>query len=358
MTCLDCGQTMNRCSVAGPRGGLTYDLCPNCGSLWLDAGELDRMAYQVAGSIEASTAEPLDGSEAAAKPCPRCDNAQLEPVRFLDCTDIKLRRCPSCHGFWLDGGQLAQINQELAADMPIKGHGFSDFVVNVHAPYWSKRVQVQSSAGEPRLEAMPIPEARRVGETQHACPACGTPLSAYEAVHLRFEGCHACKGVWLPPGELVELKNKLSEGNVRWLNDEIYDLDRAAAIATARVCPVDGSKLMAVVFGASKLVLDHCPRCHGLWLDRGEFGEITHYLEQELGSMHGSEVRDKLWEEIGRLRHGGPEPRGRQLADIKATLPALIYAAFLDHPRLLSLYANVLHAGAGLAGPTVPRRQE
>ena len=27
-------------------------MCEHCGSLWLDAGELDKMAFQVEGSIE------------------------------------------------------------------------------------------------------------------------------------------------------------------------------------------------------------------------------------------------------------------------------------------------------------------
>ena len=31
---------------------LSYDVCEKCGGLWLDRGELYKMAFQVAGSIE------------------------------------------------------------------------------------------------------------------------------------------------------------------------------------------------------------------------------------------------------------------------------------------------------------------
>ena len=40
---------------------ISYDICEACGSLWLDAGELDKMAFQVNGSIEYSS-----GTEAGA----------------------------------------------------------------------------------------------------------------------------------------------------------------------------------------------------------------------------------------------------------------------------------------------------
>ena len=90
------------------------------------------MAFQVAGSIEFCSEEEADIAARPPRTCPRCDDVQLSPVRFLGETNIVLDHCRNCGGFWLDGGELNLIDKELVKIMPVRGHGFSDFVNNVH----------------------------------------------------------------------------------------------------------------------------------------------------------------------------------------------------------------------------------
>jgi len=52
MRCLNCNTEMVNYDVTTRRTELFYDVCEKCGSLWLDARELDKMALKVAGSIE------------------------------------------------------------------------------------------------------------------------------------------------------------------------------------------------------------------------------------------------------------------------------------------------------------------
>jgi Zn-finger nucleic acid-binding protein len=52
MQCLNCKIEMFNYDVTTKHAQLSYDTCKQCGSLWLDAGELDKLAFQVAGSIE------------------------------------------------------------------------------------------------------------------------------------------------------------------------------------------------------------------------------------------------------------------------------------------------------------------
>ena len=52
MRCLNCNAEMTNYSVITKTADLSYDVCEKCGSLWLDRGELDKMAFQVAGSIQ------------------------------------------------------------------------------------------------------------------------------------------------------------------------------------------------------------------------------------------------------------------------------------------------------------------
>ena len=151
MKCLNCNEEMINNLVQTKFVQLkqiSYDICDACGSLWLDAGELDKMAFHVTGSIEYSSRDAKDRAEGISEitvKCPRCEETILDKVFFLDHSDIVLDRCRNCGGFWLDGGELDLANRELTNIMPVTGRGFSEFVNNVHLPYWYKRVRRKSS---------------------------------------------------------------------------------------------------------------------------------------------------------------------------------------------------------------------
>src|SRR5262249_5939874 len=174
---------------------LSYDACEQCGSLWLDAGELDKLAFKVDGSIEFCSQEE-DATRPPIRKCPRCIKVDLAPVKFLGLTDINLDRCPNCGGFWLDGGELNLVNRELAKIMPVSGHGFSDFVNNVHVPFWFKRIKRPSSETDFQVVAAPIPGARRKGTTDIRCPVDGAALDRYARSRIEIEDCPTCHSMY------------------------------------------------------------------------------------------------------------------------------------------------------------------
>jgi Zn-finger nucleic acid-binding protein len=67
-------------------------------------------------------------------------------------------------------------------------------------------------------------------------------------------------------------------------------------------CPTCGSRLVEVE--RSEILIDACPECRGVWLDRGELDKIL-IKERQLGSSDPDE--DFLREVEGRRRE--PEPR-------------------------------------------------
>ena len=359
MLCLNCGTEMMNIQVTTKEDAISYDVCESCGGLWLGRGELDKMAFQVQGDIEYCSEDPAE-EQGQAGNCPCCDNAHLYRVRFLGVTEIVLRHCRSCGGFWLDKGELDQINQELAAIMPVAGRGFADFVNNIHVPYWYQRVRRKSSEVEAPLEAMPIEGAQRGETTTDRCPNCGKPLAEYTAYHMKFEGCPACKGVWLFRDELRRLKNKFESGTLRWLNDEVNQVGRMAALSTDRLCPKcgaadAGARLVSAVFGKSKIVLDWCPRCQGTWMDQDALDAVRDYLMQELGNSHPREMAHALREELQALWQGGPESRFEDLLDAKATISALINATIFEHPGVMKLCSagrEILASGTAAGGVT------
>ena len=60
MRCLNCGTEMMNNRVSTKNNLISYDMCEKCGSLWLDAGQLDKMAFQVEGSIEYCSQGPVE----------------------------------------------------------------------------------------------------------------------------------------------------------------------------------------------------------------------------------------------------------------------------------------------------------
>jgi Zn-finger nucleic acid-binding protein len=342
MKCLNCNTEMTTNEVATKKNHISYDICEKCGSLWLESGELDKMAFQVEGSIEYREQEKDAEPEAQPKKCPRCDGFNLDKVRFLESDDIYLHCCKNCGGFWLDGGEIDLIDKELARIMPVKGKGFSDFVNDVHVPYWYKRVKKQSSETDFKVDVPPIQGAELGKSTSDICPTCGNTLNEYSIFSMQFEGCSKCKGLWLVKDELRKLKNREEDGSLRWMNDEIENIEKTSVVATKRACvKCKTINMVSVIFGNSSILIDWCPQCHGMWLDRGEFEGITDYMTHERAHMQVKEIEKQLATDVKRVVVGGPESGIDELRDAKSAVSALISATIFEHPALFNLVTSI-----------------
>jgi Zn-finger nucleic acid-binding protein len=125
---------------------------------------------------------------------------------------------------------------------------------------------------------------------------------------------------------------------MRWLNDEINNIEKTSTVATKRVCPkCKNVKMVSVLFGKSSIVIDWCPQCQGMWLDQDGFDSVTEYLKHELYSMHSKEMEKKALDEVKLVWSGGPESRYEELLDVRATISALINATIFEHPTLVRL---------------------
>ena len=343
MDCLSCGRPMVNYTVLTEQKQLSYDMCEACGSLWLDRGELDKMAFQVEGSIEFCSQEEAGGAAGGGR-CPRCEGVELERVRFLGASDITLDRCPNCGGFWLDGGELDLVNRELERIMPVEGKGFSDFVNNVHLPYWHKRIRRRSEETDFKLDVPPLEGAERVGETSMDCPACGMRLDQYEAYGMPLESCPGCHGLWLYADKLRELRDRVGEASLpslRCMSEELDAVGKAHAVPGHRTCPVCGDrKLLATVLGDSGIVIDWCPTCQGLWLDYHELQEILAHLREELADLSPEELKAKVGEELRALIHRPHHSLG-DLREAAAAVGALVDATIFQHPRLFHMLVDL-----------------
>jgi len=109
LTCVKCTSVLDKSKV----GDIEVDLCPDCGGLWLDAGEIERL-NSAASTEVAALRTALASSSAQAAPsdttahCPACSAALREVVLGPVGVDV----CTGCKGVFLDRGEL---DQALAA---------------------------------------------------------------------------------------------------------------------------------------------------------------------------------------------------------------------------------------------------
>jgi Zn-finger nucleic acid-binding protein len=81
-------------------GETEVDLCPDCGGLWLDAGELEQI-------VGMPVAPEVAGAQY--RKCPHC----LRPMKRVVLGGVHLERCALCEGFFLDAGELKQIAEKF-----------------------------------------------------------------------------------------------------------------------------------------------------------------------------------------------------------------------------------------------------
>lgn len=96
--------------------GASVEVCPQCGGMYLERGELNRITEPTEGDIEFSTVD-LDSfqHEDGYGPirCPKDAAVEMAKVEFNIYTNIILDYCRECHGFWIDARELARINDEV-----------------------------------------------------------------------------------------------------------------------------------------------------------------------------------------------------------------------------------------------------
>jgi Zn-finger nucleic acid-binding protein len=111
--CVKCNSILDRATFQG----LEVDLCPKCGGLWLDRGEISRAARlpekelsRLRSLLAGQSGPPPVPTEAVA-PCPACPGKLSE--RLLG--SVHVDTCDSCQGLFLDKGELESAVEAVRA---------------------------------------------------------------------------------------------------------------------------------------------------------------------------------------------------------------------------------------------------
>jgi len=113
LCCAKCDSVPDRATFQGRE----VDLCPKCGSLWLDRGEITRAAKlpeqelgRLRGLLTSAGGPPPVPTENVAH-CPSCPGSLAEVLLGA----VHVDYCNKCHGIFLDRGELQSAVEAVRA---------------------------------------------------------------------------------------------------------------------------------------------------------------------------------------------------------------------------------------------------
>ena len=120
------------------------------------------------------------------------------------------------------------------------------------------------------------------------CPVDDFTLTQQTYEGVTVDSCSHCGGVWLDAGEL-EAVQAAQDSDFRDVptagamdNVRAAEAMARAAEEAPRNCVVCNSGLEQREYAyASQVVIDKCPKGHGMWLDKGELSRLEMFFEDQ-----------------------------------------------------------------------------
>ena len=110
---------------------IEVDTCPLCKGFWFNGGELRKILKSKHGIVDEADWSSLPRTlelDSKAGNCPRCKIIMVR-VPSLQDRRINLDYCANCDGFWVDGGEMEQLEKGGYVKRTI--FGIHRFLVNI-----------------------------------------------------------------------------------------------------------------------------------------------------------------------------------------------------------------------------------
>lgn len=165
------------------------------------------------------------------------------------------------------------------------------------------------------------------------CPRCKKSLSSALVSNTEVDYCSICLGLWFEKEELRWAKDE-QDKNLNWLDIDLWqDKDKFKLSFGARSCPACRIPLYEVYYGDSKVIVDVCSLCKGIWLDRGEFKKIINYLKEKADYEILRNYAKNLFSEMTEI-FIGPEALREEILDFIVLLKVLKYKFAVQYPAI------------------------
>ncbi len=138
------------------------------------------------------------------------------------------------------------------------------------------------------------------------CPCDNAALESqvYEG-DVKVDVCPSCQGMWLDKGELEqieEIQERDYSEELKRLPDLIgsaYEMARQKMLPVI-CCPKCGAEMSNHEYAyCSQIMIDVCPKCEGIWLNKGEIEALEIFFERS--KMDTKEIRRGFWGSLSKL---------------------------------------------------------
>jgi len=123
------------------------------------------------------------------------------------------------------------------------------------------------------------------------CPVDDFTLAQETYEGVTIDRCPHCQGVWLDAGELETIQENQTD-DFRGVPDDAMDfVTGAIGMASARrektlSCLKCDSDLVKREYSfTSQIIIDNCPKGHGMWLDKAELSRLENFMRKSKTSQ-------------------------------------------------------------------------
>jgi len=172
------------------------------------------------------------------------------------------------------------------------------------------------------------------------CPICKISLESAILCNTEIDYCPRCFGLWFEEDELRWAKDE-KDKDLNWLDIDLWKDSKKFKVSYGiRLCPSCRLPLYEVYYGDSKIIVDVCNVCKGIWLDRGEFKKIIDYLKEK----QKYEILNNYSENL--LKQGieiflGPDSLKEEISDFLTVLKFLKYNLIIKHPTISKIISEL-----------------
>ncbi len=167
------------------------------------------------------------------------------------------------------------------------------------------------------------------------CPKCSIELHKKKIQEIEVDECKKCEGIWFEKDELRQIKDK-TDSDLNWMDFEIWKHpEKFKAISEKIICPNCNTKMNILDYDNTKIEIDYCTNCQGIWLDKNEFIKIIESLEEEIITKSMDDYVKATIEEAKELLTG-TESFISEWKDFTTILRFLQYRFLTNHPTIQS----------------------
>ena len=186
---------------------------------------------------------------------------------------------------------------------------------------------------------------------KYICPVCHIQLGSLQSGPHITSQCHVCSGIFLP---YEQLQNQFKQ------NATVFGVGVKASEQERR-CPADQEHMIEkkITDNNRSVLIDQCPKCSGVWFDKGEIRQANKILRKMYGRFGYKKQAERILQKAEHdSEHDQQAPKALE-ADwwfsVLTTLPVEGYNKVFRTPMvtIVLIVLSCIGFGAGMMGPSL-----